>query len=103
MEGLWGCPSRPPRAYPASVASLARAPFAGAKGARAFLPAQVVEARQPAPPLWMDVPSAEAPACAGMTRWRGNDEVARERRDGEGMARWRGNDGGWRGVGSHGG
>ena len=24
-------------------------------------------------PFWMDVPSAEAPACAGMTRWGGND------------------------------
>ena len=41
----------PPRAYPASIASLARAPFAGSERGRAF-PLN--------PPFWI-------PACAGMT------------------------------------
>ena len=52
------CPAPSPhRAYPASIASLARAPFAGSERGRAFSLAL---------PFWI-------PACAGMTRWGGND------------------------------
>ena len=51
----------PTPGIPRVLAPLARAPFAGAKGA------ETCSLRHVVPPLWMDVPPAEAPACAGMT------------------------------------